>query len=44
MSLGSIIQGVIGNPFGSGVSGAAFATINEALAGYRSNDGGIARP
>ncbi len=44
MSLGSIIQGVIGNPFGSAVSGAAFATINEALAGYRSSDGGIARP
>ena len=44
MSLGQIIQGVVGNPFGSAVSGAAFATINEALAGYRSSDGGIARP
>tara|TARA_B100000029_G_scaffold33924_1_gene32054 strand:+ start:238 stop:978 length:741 start_codon:yes stop_codon:yes gene_type:complete len=43
MSLGSIIQGAIGNPFGSAVSGIAFATINEVLAGYRTKDG-IARP
>ena len=44
MSLGRLVQGAIGNPFGSAVSGVAFATINEALSGYRSSDGGIARP
>ena len=43
MSLGSIIQGVIGNPFGSAVSGAAFGTLNEVIGLYRSKDG-IARP
>ena len=43
MSLGSIIQGVIGNPFGSAVSGAAFAGLNEVLSSYRGKDG-IARP
>jgi len=43
MSLGQIIQGVIGNPFGSAVSGAAFAGLNEVLGSYRSKDG-IARP
>ena len=44
MSLGRLVQGALGNPFGSAVSGVAFATINEALSGYRSSDGGIARP
>ena len=44
MSLGRLIQGALGNPFGSAVTGTAFATINEVLSGYRSNDGGIARP
>ena len=43
MSLGQIIQGVVGNPFGSAVSGAAFAGLNEVLGSYRSKDG-IARP
>ena len=43
MSLGSIIQCVIGNPFGSAVSGAAFGTLNEVIGLYRSKDG-IARP
>ena len=43
MSLGSIIQGVIGNPFGNAVSGAAFGTLNEVIGLYRSKDG-IARP
>ena len=43
MSLGSLIQGAIGNPFGSLVSGTAFGVINDVLGGYRSKDG-IARP
>jgi len=43
MSLGSLIQGAIGNPFGSQVSGAAFGVINDVLGGMRSKDG-IARP
>ena len=43
MSLGSIIQGVIGNPFGSAVSGAAFGTLNEVIGLYRGKDG-IASP
>ena len=36
MSLGSLIQGAIGNPFGSLVSGTAFGVINDVLGGYRS--------
>ena len=31
MSLGSILQGAIGNPFGNAVSGTAFAVLNEIL-------------
>ena len=31
MSLGSLIQGAIGNPFGSQVSGTAFGVINDVL-------------
>ena len=33
MSLGSLIQGAIGNPFGSLVSGTAFGVINDVLGG-----------
>jgi hypothetical protein len=43
MSLGSLIQGAIGNPFGSLVSGTAFGVINDVLGPMRSKDG-IARP
>tara|TARA_B100000963_G_scaffold35748_1_gene26762 strand:+ start:600 stop:1352 length:753 start_codon:yes stop_codon:yes gene_type:complete len=43
MSLGSLIQGAIGNPFGSQVSGTAFGVINDVLGPMRSKDG-IARP
>ena len=42
MSLGSLLQGAIGNPFGSLVSGTG-TVINDVLGGYRSKDG-IARP
>ena len=43
MSLGRLVQGALGNPFGSAVSGAAFGTLNEVIGLYRSKDG-IARP
>ncbi len=43
MSLGSILQGAIGNPFGNAVSGTAFAVLNEILGNYHGDDG-IARP
>ena len=43
MAIASLIQGAIGNPFGSALEGPAFGLINEVLAGYRSKDG-IARP
>ena len=39
MSLGSLIQGAIGNPFGSQVSGTAFGVINDVLGPMRSKDG-----
>ena len=38
-----LVQGAIGNPFGSAVEGPAFGLLNDVLAGYRSKDG-IARP
>ena len=43
MSNLGIIQGFIGNPFGSAVEGPAFGVLNEVLGTYRSKDG-IARP
>ena len=43
MAIASLIQGAIGNPFGSALEGPAFGLLNEVLAGYRSKDG-IARP
>ena len=43
MSNLGIVQGFIGNPFGSAVEGPAFGVLNEVLGTYRSKDG-IARP
>ena len=39
----SLIQGVLGNPFGNAASGPAFGLLNEVLSEFRSRDG-IARP
>ena len=38
-----VVQGFVGNPFGSAVEGPAFGVLNEVLGTYRSKDG-IARP
>ena len=38
-----VVQGFVGNPFGSAVEGPAFGVVNEVLGTYRSKDG-IARP
>ena len=43
MSNLGLIQGFIGNPFGSAVEGPAFGVLNDVLSGMRSKDG-IARP
>ena len=43
MSNLGLVQGFIGNPFGSAVEGPAFGVLNDVLSGMRSKDG-IARP
>ena len=40
----SLLQGVVGNPFGNAVSGPAFGVLNELLGLMRGSDGGIAKP
>ena len=40
----SLLQGVVGNPFGNAVSGPAFGVLNELLGLMRGADGGIAKP
>ena len=40
----SLLQGVVGNPFGNAVSGPAFGVLNELLGLMRGTDGGIAKP
>ena len=40
----SLLQGVVGNPFGNAVSGPAFGVLNELLGLMRGGDGGIAKP
>ena len=39
MALGSVIQGVLGNPFGNAVSGPAFGVLNEFIGLMRSDNG-----